>query len=147
MSSCERFPMSQDQIRAWVRRHPEALPQTVDDLGRFPMAFRRVMVAMVAPEVRLRLRREHLETFLAPESPLTSDQRTFVVTTIPELPKLFGAPAPNPVIVEWERRMATVFPRERASRVFGELGPSEPPEGIPIPPDSPARPWPAPLVR
>ena len=85
--------MSQDQIRAWLKRHPEALPQTVDDLDRFPMAFRRVMVAMVAPEVRLRLRREHLETFLAPESPLTSDQRTFVLTTIPELP-LESAPDP-----------------------------------------------------
>jgi hypothetical protein len=136
MSSCGWFPMRPDEIRAWVEQHPEALPRTVNDLGRFPMAFRRVMMTMVSPDVRLQLWREHLETFLSPESTLTPNQRELVVTTIQELPRLFAAaPAPNPVMTEWERGIAVAFSRQEAGRVFMLIGPPEPPEGIPLPHD------------
>ena len=136
MSSCGWFPMRPDEIRAWVEQHPDALPRTVSDLGRFPMAFRRVMLTMVSPEVRLQLWREHLETFLGPDSTLTPDQRGLVAATIPELPRLFAAaPAPNPVMSEWERGIAATFSRQDAGRVFMLIGPPEPPEGIPLPDD------------
>ena len=128
--------MSQTQIRDWLDRHPEALPKTLGDLARFPIAFRRVMVNVVSSDVRLQLWREHLETFLMPQSTLTESQRHFVETTIPRLPELFAAPAPNPVIVAWERDMATAFSRQEAARVFALIGPPEPPEGIPLPPDA-----------
>ena len=136
MSSCDWSPLSPKQIRAWLERHPEAVPRTLADISRFPMAFRRVMVNTVTPEVRWRLWREHLGTFLEPGSSLNEGQRKFVAETIPRLPGLFAAPAPNPVIVEWERQMATHFSRQEAAHVFAELGPPEPPEGIPLPPDA-----------
>jgi hypothetical protein len=55
MGNCDWFPMSREEIRAWVGRHPEALPRTLADLAAYPMAFRSVMVAMVASDVRLSL--------------------------------------------------------------------------------------------
>jgi hypothetical protein len=134
--------MSHGQIRAWLARHPEAMPRRLDDLARFPMAFRRVMMTQVTPDVRLRLWREHLETFLQAGSALTEPQRRMVEMTIPKLPELLAAPAPNPVMSEWEARAATFFSREEAARVFMLIGPPEPPEGIPLPPDA----MPAPAV-
>lgn len=128
--------MRPDEIRAWVEEHPEALPRSLDDLGRFPMAFRRVMVTMVAPEVRLGLWRQHLETFLDPRSWLSPSQRALVAATIPELPRLFAAPAPNAAMNVWEGRIATAFSREEAARVFMAIGPPEPAEGIPLPVDA-----------
>lgn len=142
MGTCDWFPMSRAEIRAWVTRHPEALPRTAHDLAAYPMAFRSVMVAMVPLDVRLKLWREHLESFLGPQSQLNATQRAFVKSTIPELPQLFGAPAPNPTILAWERRMATAFSRQEAAKLFKEIGPPEPPGGVPLPPDA----LPAPAV-
>lgn len=132
--SSEWFPMSRSEIRAWIRRHPEALPTTLADLSRFPMAFRRILVNEVSPDVRLRLWREHFETFLRPEAGLTDQQRDMIVATAAELPHLLAAPAPNPTILDWERRAAMVFSRHEAARIFMLIGPPEPPEGIPLPP-------------
>lgn len=67
MSSCGWFPLNPKQIAEWLDRHPEALPQSLDDIGRFPVAFRRIMVGRVSPEVRVRLWRDQLETFLRPD--------------------------------------------------------------------------------
>lgn len=142
MSSCEWFPMSHQQIRAWLDRHPDALPLTLDDLNRFPMAFRRVMINAVAPDIRLRLWREHLETFLGPGSTLTAPQRRLVAATIPRLPELFALRPPSPAMTEWEREVRTVFSRQEAVQVFMSIGRPEPPEGIPLPPDA----LPAPAV-
>ena len=142
MSSCEWFPMSQQQIRAWLDRHPDALPQTLEDLNRFPMAFRRVMLHAVAPEIRLRLWREHLETFLGPGSTLTASQRQLVAATIERLPELFASRPPNPAMTEWEREAGNVFSRHEAARVFMAIGRPEPQGGIPLPPDA----LPAPAV-
>jgi len=128
--------MSQRQIREWLARHPEALPRTLSDLVPFPMEFRRVMVGEVARETRVRLWREHLESFLRADSPLTAAQRQVVSDTIPNLHALFAAPAPNPTALEWEQKIATAFTRQEAAHVFASLGPPEPPEGIPLPPDA-----------
>ena|SRR5437870_6697841 len=136
MGSCDWSPLSPAQVRAWVERHPEALPRSLADLDRFPMLFRKIMLTMVAPAVRLRLWSEHLEALLRTEQELNARQRAFIETTISELPQIFGAPAPNPVIIAWEQRMGADFSRAQASRFFGQIGSPEPPEGIPLPPDA-----------
>lgn len=136
MSSCGWFPLGSKEIRAWLERHPEALPHTVADLARFPIPFRRIMINAVAPDVRVALWREHLLSFVGDSSPLTEAQQSFIHQTIPQLSELMAAPAPNPVMVEWERRMAGVFAREDAARIFGLIGPPESPEGLPLPPDA-----------
>ena len=137
MSGCGWFPMSWDQIRAWIDKHPESLPTSLADLCKYPVMFRRVMVNMVAPEVRERLWREHLESFLNASSGLNAEQQAFVSSAIPELSTIFAAGvAPNPTMTDFESRLSKVFSRKEASLIFGMVGPPEPPEGIPLPPDA-----------
>ena len=137
MSGCGWFPMSWDQIRAWIDKHPESLPTSLADLCKYPVMFRRVMVNMVAPEVRERLWREHLESFLNDSSGLSAEQQSFVASAIGELGAIFAAgQAPNPTMSDFESRLSKVFSRQEAALIFGMVGPPEPPEGIPLPPDA-----------
>jgi len=142
MSNCGWFPLNPNQIREWLERHPESLPQSLDEIARFPVAFRHVMINAVSAQVRVQLWRQHLETFLRPGSPLNEAQRQLVAVSISRLPELLAAPGPNPVLIEWERQIAEIFSRSEAARVFGSIGPPEPPEGLPLPPDA----LPAPAV-
>ena len=142
MSSYGWFPLNRKQIREWLDRHPGALPQSLDEIARFPVAFRRVMINAVSAEVRVQLWQEHLETFLRPGSSLDEAQRRLVAISISRLPELLAAPGPSPVLIEWERQIAKAFSRPEAARVFGLIGPPEPPEGLPLPPDA----LPAPAV-
>ncbi len=136
MSSCEWFPMSWRQISDWLDRHPEAMPNELADLVRFPMAFRRVMVNRVSRETRVLLWRQHLEWFLGPASPLSEPQQRMIAAWIPRLPELLAAPAPNPIMTEFEREAANVFSRIEAASIFTQLGPPEPPDGIALPADA-----------
>lgn len=136
MSSCGWLPLDAKHIGEWLDRHPEAQPHSLDDIVRFPVAFRRIMVGRLSQDVRVRLWREHLATFLRPESPLTESQRQLLADSISRLSELLAAPGPNPVPTERERQMAAVFSRQEAALVFGTLGPPEPPEGIPLPADA-----------
>ncbi|MEP6493392.1 MAG: hypothetical protein ABJF01_11985 [bacterium] len=137
MSSCGWFPLSYEQIVAWVEHHRNDLPRTLAELSRFPSAFRKVIVNSVDRDVRVSLWREHLESFLNADSPLNDEQRVFVRESIDLLPVLFTPPFPNATMVEWEQRASRLFTKPLAPLVFGMVGPPEPPEGLPLPPDAP----------
>jgi hypothetical protein len=136
MSQCGWFPMSREEIRAWVDRHRDDLPATLEELSRFPMPFRSAIVHAVEPERRQRFWTEHLQSFLAPQSSLSDRQQRFVAATMAELPQLLGAAAPNPTMSDWEKRAAEVFSRAETSELFGMIGPPEPAGGLPLPADS-----------
>ena len=138
MSGCGWFPIDPDEIRAWVEAHAHDLPQTLDELSRLPIPFRKAVVAAVSPEVRMSLWREHLESYASPTSELTPPQRELVADAIVELPIIFqGARAEGEGRARaLEDRMRELITREQASRIFGTLGPPEPPEGLPLPPDA-----------
>jgi hypothetical protein len=136
MSSCEWFPMSRSQIREWLERHPEAMPHELADLAVFPMPFRRVMVNAVSPQVRLVLWRQHLESFLGASSVFAEPQQRMIAWAIQRLPEVLAAPAPNPVMTDFEREISTVFSRQEAAQLFMLIGPPEPPEGMPLPADA-----------
>jgi hypothetical protein len=128
--------MRHDEIVAWVERHRSDLPTDLAGLSRFPMRFRSVIVNAVEPEQRTRFWTEHLRSFLGADSELSSQQQEFILATIDELPRLLSAPAPNPVMTDWETRASRVFTRAEAGRLFAIVGPPEPPEGLPLPPDA-----------
>jgi hypothetical protein len=128
--------MRHDEIVAWVKRHQSDLPTDLAGLSRFPMRFRTIIVNSVEPERRTRFWAEHLQSFVGPESMLSAEQQEFIVKTIGELPELLKAPAPNPVIIDWEARASRAFTRAEAGRLFAMLGPPEPPEGLPLPADA-----------
>jgi hypothetical protein len=136
MSRCGWFPMRRSEILAWVERHRHELPPTVAELAQFPMPFRSVIVNAVEPERRISLWTEHLQSFLGSQSDLSVPQQEFIATTIPQLPELLRAAAPNPVMTAWEARASEVFSPAEASRLFASIGPPEPPEGLPLPPDA-----------
>lgn len=136
MSHCGWFPMRRAEIVAWVERHRDELPTTLAELARLPMPFRSVIVNTVEPERRTGLWTEHLQSFLGPASSLSTPQQEFVAATIRELPQLLSAPAPNPTMSDWEARAAKVLSRAEAATLFARIGPPEPPEGLPLPPDA-----------
>jgi hypothetical protein len=128
--------MNRDEILAWVEAHRDSLPSNLDELARFPIPFRKVIATVVPHERRLAFWREHLESFVGDNSELSTEQQSFVREAALSLPTLLAKPAPNPEIVAWEARLAALFSRQAASRIFGTLGPAEPPEGLPIPADA-----------
>jgi hypothetical protein len=146
MSSCGWFPLGPDEIRAWVDRHRHELPATLAELARYPIPFRKAIAAAVSPERRVALWREHLAGFLAPDAAtnaapdgaLTAEQQALVRDAIAELPLIVGVapPAGQPRARALEERMRALLTPEQARLMFGILGPPEPPEGLPIPPDA-----------
>jgi len=136
--SCEWFPLRPAQGAAWVEAHRDRLPQTLDELARLPMPFRRAIVNTVPPAVRTALWREHLASFVGPGSALTPEQQAFVRETIVELPVIFDGPdgVGHERARRLEARMAELLTRQQAARIFATLGPPEPPGGLPLPPDA-----------
>jgi len=128
--------MSQQEIGAWLDRHPDALPRSLDDLAPFPMAFRRVMVNRVASDVRVKLWQEHLDTFLREGTALTASQRRLIEVTIARMPELVAESGSTEAIGELEREMAAVFSREEMRLLLTTIGAPEPPGGLPLPPDA-----------
>ncbi len=136
--SCSWFPLTRAQIRDWVQRHADALPQTLAELSQYPMPFRNVIVATVPPDVQVALWREHVASFLGPTSALGEEQQALLRDAIAELPLIFNAERPEMErrMRALEDRMRVLLTRDQAGRIFGMLGPPEPPGGLPLPPDT-----------
>ena len=136
--SCGWFPMKYEDILAWVEAHQDSLPRTLAELSTFPVPFRKVIVNYVSPEARTAFWREHLTSFIGPDSALTQDQQTLVRDAIADLPLMFTGP--RAVFEErakaLENRMRDLFTRQQAGLMFGMVGPPEPPEGLPLPLDA-----------
>jgi len=136
--SCGWFPMKYDEIVAWVEAHRDALPTTLAELSAFPVPFRKVIVNSVSPEARTAFWREHLTSFVGPDSALTPEQQALVRDTIADLPPMFsGSRADFETRAKaFENRARDLFSRRQAAEMFGMVGPPEPPEGLPLPVDA-----------
>jgi len=136
--ACGWFPLGPDEIQAWVARHAHELPRTLTELSRFPIPFRKAIVAALPAERQVALWREHLAGFLAPEAGLSAAQQGLVRDALAELPAIFGAPraAGQDRARRLEDQMRGLITPDQAREIFGRLGPPEPPEGLPIPPDA-----------
>ena len=125
-----------NEIHAWVAAHRDTLPRTLSELARYPMAYRRAIHGALASEERVALWREHLVSFLGPDSRLSLDQRAVLREAIDDLPALMSddrAEARSRARA-LEERMLGVFSRDEARPIIATLGPDEPPEGLPDPP-------------
>jgi hypothetical protein len=133
--SCGWFPLSHEEIVAWVTDHADELPRTLAELSAFPTPFRRIIVNRVSPERRTMFWQEHLRTFLGPESGLGVEQRVFVEEMIQRLPDLFTNPLADAqaMMRPLEGRMREIFTRQQAAAMFAIVGSPEPPEGLPLP--------------
>jgi hypothetical protein len=133
--ACSWFPVSPADVRSWVERHSHELPTTLSELAKYPIPFRKAIVAAVSPEVRASLWKEHLLGIATADTQLSPPQRSFVRAAANDIAPLIGQPAPNPTIVAWETRMRGLFSSKQAARIFGTLGPEEPAGGLPLPAD------------
>ena len=131
-NACNRFPMDFHQIEAWVTAHPEVLQSNLEEVSKFPMQFRRVIVNMMSPEHRIAVWREHLSA-VAGEAELTGKQAAFLVDCAASLPEIFGSKI---AFEEWRLHAAALFTPPQRGRLFETLGPPEPPEGLPLPADA-----------
>lgn len=129
-------PIGYNGIVAWVRKNPDKVPKTLAELSMLPIAFRRVIVNKVSPEVRTAMWREHLKSFLGEDTTLDERQQELVRDAIDQLPTLFTSDRPEfqARAKALEERMKDALTREQAFSMFGMLGPAEPPEGLPLPP-------------
>jgi hypothetical protein len=124
-------------VNAWVAAHRDRLPQTLEDLAKYPMAYRRAIQGAVAPEVRSGFWCDHLRSFLGPDSALSDAQKALVLEIIAEMPGMFALSRLDGQsrALELERRVIPLFDRALAGRIFAQLGPPEPPGGLPAPAD------------
>jgi hypothetical protein len=108
----------------WVRAHADDLPTTLAAISRHSPAYRRAIHNALPRETRVALWREHMGSFLAPESGLNEPQRAAVREVIARLPALHTADSDPAERRALKARLATLFPRELSARVFSQLGPA-----------------------
>lgn len=108
----------------WVRAHADELPTTLAGISRHPPAYRRAIHNALPREARVSLWREHMGSFLTPESELNEQQRAAVREVIARLPALHAADSDPAERRALKAQLATLFPRELAARVFSQLGPA-----------------------
>jgi hypothetical protein len=123
------------EIHAWVAAHRDALPHTLAELARYPMAYRRAIHGALSSEERVALWREHLASFLGPGSNLSAVQSTLLRQAIDDLPALMSDDRAETQarLRDLEHRMSGVFSRDELRPIVATLGPDEPPEGLPAP--------------
>ena len=119
-------------IITWVETHRDSLPQTLEELSRYPIAYRRVIQGAVPPDVRLGYWRDHLESFLQAPSALSEEQQAFIRDVLGQLHDIFVAEdvGGRARAKDFESRVLPLFSREQAYRIFALLGPPEPPGGL-----------------
>ena len=128
--SCSYSP-----ILAWVNTHRDRLPQTLAELAQYPMAYRRMIHGALPVQVRLCLWHEHLSSFLGPAAPLSLEQQAFVREYRDALPSVLTDPPNYDLLRAFSDRGCAVLGVEQGARVLATLGPPEPDEGLPVPPD------------
>ncbi len=119
----------------WVRAHADDLPTTLAGISRFSPTYRRAIHNALPRETRVALWREHMASFLAPESGLDEGQRAALREVIARLPALHaeGAdPAERRALVAY---LKPIFPRALGTRIFVTLGepPATPPGTAALP--------------
>jgi hypothetical protein len=107
----------------WVRAHADDLPTTLTGISRHSPTYRRAIHNALPRETRVALWREHMGSFLAPESGLNEEQRAAVREVIARLPALHAEGADPAERRALTAHLKTLFPRELGGRVFNRLGP------------------------
>ena len=120
-------------IMAWAVANRDALPHTLEGLSQYPLQFRRMILVVVPPDIRIRIWQEHLSAILNADSELGVEQREFIEVGIRSLPEYLATIGQHPRFVEYEAQIKTLFTPRQAKRIFAAPGPPEPPDGLPLP--------------
>jgi hypothetical protein len=117
-----------EKIRAaeWAEANKATLPDTVDEMRRHPIPYRRAAFKKLTPDVRYALWRDNLQRIAS--GPLTPEQRAVVLELRDALrPEFYrddptGAPAKQAALGPVCKRIGELFPAEQR-RLLTTLGP------------------------
>jgi hypothetical protein len=131
-------PLQREAIRAWIEAHAADLPATLTELSEYPMVFRRAVARALPLEQRVAVWREHLLTVCSAFTSGTPAQRKLITDVIDELPALLSGDVARAEasMLTLQPRMRELLTHQQLVEAFASLGPPEPPEGLPFPPDT-----------
>lgn len=112
-----------EEAREWVDEHADDLPTSLDAVSELPTLYRRAVFAEMSVPERRKIWREHLGTFLGPDSDLTEEQKETVRRVRSSLNELVTAPPPRERVDRLAAEVAEQFGLELGGRVFAMLGP------------------------
>jgi len=125
-----------EEAREWVAEHATSLPQTLGELEKFSMAYRRQIHAALPAAVRAALWREHFSRFLGEGSTLSAEQQAFVREISDRADDFVSRRALEGEVRE---KMLALFPLQEAARIFASLGATDDPALTGNPDVAPAR--------
>lgn len=118
----------------WVSEHRASLPTTLTAFSEYSMLYRRAAYRALAVEHRRNLWREHLNSFLEPESRLTATQQRVVRGVLAELDRYVDTPAIAQVNMTRDglpARIRAEFGDSLGAAVFATLGSGQPSPSAP----------------
>jgi hypothetical protein len=119
-------PAFADTVAAWAKANEDAMPTTLTDLSRLPVAYRRVAYAAMTPNQRSRAWVEHLDSYAAQHPGLSREQHAVLAEARALASKVstFGPAVDDHKITAIGDRVKASF-GEQAGSVIATLGPKE----------------------
>lgn len=111
------------EAREWVESHSADLPTSLDAISELPVIVRRLVFAEISVAERRDLWREHLDTFLTDDSPLTEYQKHTVRSVQAQLDDLIASKPPHDRVDRLAAQVEDELGVGLGSRIFAMLGP------------------------
>ncbi|HLA89637.1 MAG TPA: bacteriocin fulvocin C-related protein [Gemmatimonadaceae bacterium] len=125
---------------AWVTEHRSTLPASLAEIAKLPMAYRRAAFAALPGKVQASLWRDQLQALLAPVatltpvqaqirrsvgSTLTVRQQALLREAIERFDEFTEPTTGRAALVDFSRRIDSIFEKRFRVAVFGTLGPGQ----------------------
>jgi len=119
-------PAFADTVAVWAKANKGAMPTTLTDLSRLPVAYRRVAYAEMTPDQRSRAWVEHLDSYAAQHPGLSREQRAVLAEAraLASNVSMFGPAVDDHKITAIGDRMKAAF-GEQAGSIVATLGPKD----------------------
>ena len=114
-----------EAINQWISLNRELLPSTLSAIGRYPMRYRRAIVASLPLDTRIDLWTAQLDAILATR-PLNERQRRFLQDTRVRIPEWHRQPADREADRRFRKVAVEVLGETLAREAIATLGEAEP---------------------
>jgi len=114
----------------WVKEHPSAMPSSLTEISRYPLAIRKAMFAKLSRRIQLKLWHEQFAYYLQSEQ-LSERQKTFLAALDGEVDQYFGPENAAAAKTRYDAKVREVFGVSLGRAVFANLGVATPDEVSP----------------
>ncbi|WP_420811517.1 bacteriocin fulvocin C-related protein [Myxococcus stipitatus] len=113
------------RVQAWIKENEDRLPTTLEEVSRYPMAYRRAIVEALPSKQKADLWREHVRQYIASHPSVGAKQREVLELVIASInPQLFSSDI-TPELLRLEAAVKAAFGPEEARLIVATLGPPE----------------------